>query len=189
MPRGIETGEQLERGRLAGAGASHQGHVLAACDLERDAVQDRPVFAVPELDVTEQDRGRSHPILAIHGERHGRVQRESQRAEDPLGGRDAALDGLPFLAQCRDGLEEALQEKEERGKGTHRDVEGRQDVPRAGPQQSGHRERRQDGRRRNVNGREERRAIRREQPSTQDLTKAGHEVRHASEGANHFDAA
>ena len=37
--RGVEAQQQLEHGRFAGAGRSHQRHRFAATDVEREAVQ------------------------------------------------------------------------------------------------------------------------------------------------------
>src|SRR5262249_31795139 len=101
-PGPVEPGEQGGGARLSGAGTSDQRDVLAAPDLQRNAMQDRTALGVPELHITKDDRRLSNPVDAVRNGRRCRLYRQRECAEDPLRRRDTTLDGLPLLAQRRD---------------------------------------------------------------------------------------
>ncbi len=58
-----------------------------------------------------------------------------EHLEDALGSRQRALHGLPFLAQCGDGVEETPEKENEGGQGSQADLPAGQACSRPAPQQ------------------------------------------------------
>src|SRR5882672_5110864 len=113
----IEAGHQMQRARLASAGASDESHVFAALYLERNPVQYGLAFSVTKLNVIHHDWRLPDPWLVARDRRRRSVGRQRERAEDAFGASHGPLHGLPLFPQRRNRLEEALHENEERRQG------------------------------------------------------------------------
>ena len=74
------------------------------------------------------------PVLRVS------IGRQREHLEDALGAGQGALHRLPLVAERRDRLEEALEEQDEGGQRPERDLPGREDPARPGPEQQRRRE-------------------------------------------------
>ena len=111
--------EQLCQRRLAGAGRADQRHVLSRLQLERHAVDDRPLTVVAERDVVQCERSASRELDGS-GAFHDCVRRLQQPHD--LSERGQALAELAEpLAEAGDRVEQLHQVEDVSGDRPSRD--------------------------------------------------------------------
>src|SRR5215203_6954285 len=101
----------MQDARLTGSRLANQSDVLARLHLERDSMENGPLFGVPEPNRIQTDR-RLADLRGGWSFRAGRVRMQCEGAEDALGARHGSLNRLPFLSQRCYRLEEALDQDE-----------------------------------------------------------------------------
>ena len=116
--RVVEAQQQLDQGRLAGAGGAHQGQGMARRHLEADVLHAPSALRVTEAHAREADRA-PQGLYQRRGGVVAHADRHRQQVEDAPGAGHGALEQVDHLGEPRQRPQQALGEEHQHAVGAH----------------------------------------------------------------------